>query len=68
MPGLPFHHIIVHYRLLPWKHYAPVSEGLADSKSKYDRIECRPHEPRRIADVGTRFVRDVGTLEKASGV
>ena len=44
MPGLLFHHLTptkdyFHDRLIPWKHYVPVSEDLSDLKSKYDWVE-----------------------------
>ena len=68
MPGLLFHHVTpmkdyFHDRLVPWKHYVPVSEDLSDLKSKYDWAESHPHEARRISDAGTQFMREIGTLE-----
>ena len=68
MPGLLFHHLTptkdyFHDRLIPWKHYVPVSEDLSDLKSKYDWAESHQHEARRIADAGTQFMREMGTPE-----
>ncbi len=69
MPGLLFHHVsstkdYFHDRLIPWKHYVPVSEDLSDLKSKYDWAESHPHKAKRIADAGTQFMREMGTPEE----
>lgn len=68
MPGLLFHHVTptkdyVHDRLVPWRHYVPVSEDLTDLRAKFDWAEGHPREARRIADRGAAFMRDLGTDE-----
>ena len=57
MPGLLFHDVTstkdyFHDRLIPWKHYVPVSEDFLDL-----------NEAKRIADAGTQFMREMGTPE-----
>ncbi len=68
MPGLLFHHVTptkdyFHDRLIPWKHYIPVSADLSDLKSKYDWSKRNPDKAKRVANAGTRFIREIGTAE-----
>ena len=68
MPGLLFHHVTptkdyFHDRLIPWKRYIPVSADLSDLKSKYDWSEHHSYKAKRIADAGTRLIREFGTAE-----
>ena len=66
LPGLLFHHVTpmkdyIHDHLVPWRHYIPVSADLNDLKSKFDWAESHPVEAKRIADEGTKFMRELGT-------
>ena len=66
MPGLLFHHVTpmkdyIHDHLTPWRHYIPISADLKDLKSKFDWAESHPVEAKRIADEGTKFMREIGT-------
>ena len=66
LPGLLFHHVTpmkdyIHDHLTPWKHYIPVSADLKDLRSKFNWAESHPVEAKRIADEGTKFMRELGT-------
>jgi len=68
MPGLLFHHVTptkdyIHDLIQPWVHYVPVRSDLEDLLDKLEWAESHPEEARQIAENGTRFVRELGTLD-----
>ncbi|KAL9187137.1 hypothetical protein ACHAXT_010857 [Thalassiosira profunda] len=73
LPGVLFHHVTptqdwYHVHLEPWVHFIPVQTDLSDLREKYEWAEAHPHEARRIAEAGTQFARDIGTVEGLAGM
>lgn len=62
MPGVLFHHITstkdyFHDDLIPWMHYIPIEEGMADLREMYDWAVSNSEQAMRISEAGSEYVR-----------
>lgn len=66
MPGVLFHHVTsskdyYHDDLIPWIHYIPVQEDLANLREMYDWAEANPEGARKISEAATQYVKHKAT-------